>query len=379
MRAVLLAAMCVVGVTGGAALAQSDPTITAKRASQMLLKASEALSDAERASDRVAALTKTIQAYEEGLSALREGLRRVSIRQSSIAAGFEAQRGRLSRLLGVLQTMNRSPAPLLLLHPSGALGTARSGMIMSDVAPALQAQALALKAQLEEVAALQSIQEQAEATLRKSLEDLQKARVALAKAVADRKELPAPIANDPQRMADLLSASDTLQAFADGLLRLSDAEDNSGSRPSFAGARGALDLPVSGVVIRGFEAGGAGSGRHTGLTIATPSLSVVTAPWDTSVRFSGPLLEYGNVVILEPEPGFMIVLAGVSEPYVSEGEILRRGAPVGLMGGAVLTADSFLMDVAQGSGGILQESLYIELRQGNRPLDPAEWFAMNRE
>lgn len=50
--------------------------------------------------------------------------------------------------------MEANPGPLLLLHPDGALGTARSGMVLAEVAPAVQAEAEALKAELQELAEL---------------------------------------------------------------------------------------------------------------------------------------------------------------------------------------------------------------------------------
>jgi septal ring factor EnvC (AmiA/AmiB activator) len=49
------------------------------------------------------------------------------------------------------------------------------------------------------------------------------------------------------------------------------------------------------------------------------------------------------------------------------------------MGGLPQNADAFLIDAVNGSGGNQQESLYIELRQGGTPVDPDEWFDLNRE
>jgi hypothetical protein len=53
---------------------------------------------------------------------------------------------------GVLQSIQSAPGPLLLLHPDGPVGTARAGMIVADVTPAVAREAQALRAQLEELA-----------------------------------------------------------------------------------------------------------------------------------------------------------------------------------------------------------------------------------
>jgi murein hydrolase activator len=62
--------------------------------------------------------------------------------------------------------------------------------------------------------------------------------------------------------------------------------------------------------------------------------------------------------------------------YGEVGEVVAQGAPLGLMGGGEPTADEFLATAENGSGARETETLYIELRQGTAPVDPAEWFAL---
>ncbi|EPX77530.1 murein hydrolase activator EnvC family protein [Litoreibacter arenae] len=372
----LLTALILLALTG-AAVAQSDPITTAKRASQMLDVAANSLSEAESASDRVGALTETVRAYEEGLSALREGLRRAAIQERSIALVFEAKRDRLSRLLGVLQTIGTSPAPLLMMHPTGAIGTARSGMILSEVTPALQKEALTLRNQLEEVRDIRSLQQSAATQLTKSLAEVQLARANLSRAIADRVDLPRSFTADADKMRALVESSDTLQGFASGLSDLNPSDLNNPA--DFEAAKGKLPLPVPATVLHGFNETDASGVTRPGLVLATRAQSLVTAPWPATLRYSGPLLDYGNVVILEPSKGYLLILAGLGETYGEVGEVLDQGAPVGLMGGLPPDPDAFLMTAAKGGGGNQQESLYIELRQGDEPVDPATWFATNKE
>ena len=358
-------------------LAQSDPITTARRASQMLDTAANSLASAESATDRVTALSQTVRAYEEGLSALREGLRRASIRERAIALEFDAKRDRLSRLLGVLQTIGTSPAPLLMMHPTGPLGTARSGMILSDVSPALQTEALTLRKTLEEVRDLRALQDSARTQLTTALSDAQTARANLAKAVADRVDLPKSFAADPDRMRALISSSDTLQGFASGLTDLNPSDTS--NLADFETAKGRLPLPVSGNVIQGFNQTDSTGATRPGIVIAARAQSLVTAPWPGTLRYAGPLLDYGNVVILEPGKGYLLILTGLTQSFGEVGEVLDQGAPLGLMGGAAPNADAFLNAAVNGGGGNAQQSLYIELRQGDVPVDPADWFASNRE
>ncbi|MDA8746838.1 peptidoglycan DD-metalloendopeptidase family protein [Litoreibacter sp.] len=356
--------------------AQSDPVTTAKRAAQMLDAAALQLSEVEKSSDRVAALTQTVRAYEEGLSALREGLRRVAIRERAIAIDFEAKEDRLSRLLGVLQSIGRSPAPLLMIHPNGPIGTARAGMILTDVTPALQQEAQQLKSQLEEISILRSLQESAANQLVTALDNIQTARANLAQAVADRTDLPESITTDPAQMSALIDSADTLQSFADGLIQLSGGPSNPAD---FETSKGKLPLPATGTIVQNFNETDAQGIKRPGLTLALPSQTLVTAPWPTTVRYAGPLLNYGSVVILEPGKGYLLILAGLGQPLVKDGQIIASGEAIAMMGGNTLNADAFLINASKGGSGNRQESLYIELRQGNAPINPAEWFVVDRE
>ena len=67
------------------ALAASDePVFAARNAAENLRAATQALTDAREARDRVSALSNTIRAYEQGLQAMRESLRRAAIREYSL-------------------------------------------------------------------------------------------------------------------------------------------------------------------------------------------------------------------------------------------------------------------------------------------------------
>ena len=87
------------------------------------------------------------------------------------------------------------------------------------------------------------------------------------------------------------------------------------------------------------------------------------------------LLDYGNVVILEPAAGVLFVLAGLAETFGEAGEILPKGAPLGLMGGETLPVDAILRETDQGNGAQANETLYLEVREGQGPVNPAIWFA----
>ena len=341
----------------------------AARASADLQQAVTALETATEARDRVSALSQTIRAYESGLSALRGALREAALREASLTRAFDAKRDGIGRLLGVLATMEANPGPLLLLHPDGAVGTARSGMILADVTPALQFQAQALKAELQELADLRALQLSAGEVLETGLATAQSARTELSKAISDRTDLPRRFIEDPAVLKGLLESADTLDAFATGLSP--DAE----SGMTFAGEKGRLPLPVLGSVLRRPDEADAAGVRRPGVTLATQPRALVTAPWPATIRYRGPLLDYGNVMILEPGDGYLLVLAGIETLYGEVGEVVAADAPLGLMGGSSGAVAEFVAGAPDRSGGRDTETLYMELRQGAAAVDPIPWFA----
>lgn len=356
----------------------ADPAAPAAEAAAAELRAAiAALNSAEGSRNRVAALTRTIQAYEAGLGSLRDALRRASVREAEIGASFEARRERIGQLLGVMAAMGRDAAPLLLLHPDGPVGTARSGMILASVTPALQAEAEALAAQLDELKRLRALQSDVTATLQKGLEAAQSARTALSQAVQDRTDLPERFLEDPEELTTLVKSADSLDAFAAGLASME--TDIGAPMADFEGAKGTLPLPVRGTLLRRAGEADAAGIRRPGLLVATRPAALVTLPWPATIRYRGPLLDYGNVMIVEPASGYLLVLAGLGTVYGETGDVVEAGAPVGLMGGAATESLVFRADGLEGGGAERTETLYIELRQGKEPVDPAPWFTETRE
>ena len=346
---------------GVAPVMAQDPASAARAASEQLSLAAEALAEADGAQNRVKALTQVIAGYEDGLEAMRDGLRRASLREQALGAELQAREAEIAQLLGVLSTMGNAPVPVLLMHPSGPVGTARAGMILSEVAPALDARALELRDKVQE-----------------GLEGVQEARTALSTAIAERTDLPRRFTEDPVRTALLIASTETLEGFASGLSEIA-VDEAPGSLPDITARKGALPLPAEGVILRrAGEADAAGVARP-GILLATRPRALVTAPSAATVRYRGPLLDYGNVIILEPQAGILLVFAGLDVVYGQAGQVLPGGSPVGLMGGAGSEGDLLLAADAQDTGARRTQTLYIEVRQDNSPVDPLTWFKTDKD
>jgi len=359
--------------------ADVDAAAAAREAAEKLEQASLSLSKAKSSRNQVKALTQTVHAYEEGLAALREGLRRAAIRERQLDQQLTVKETEIARLLGVLQAVGRTESPTMLLHPQGPEGTARAGMILADVTPAMESEARKLRDLLTEVQILRELQQSAADTLSDGLNGAQSARLALSNAISERTDLPRRFTEDPVQTALLIAATETLEGFASSLTELSPEPDGLASLPDISHRKGALSLPVQAEILRRpGEADAAGLARP-GLVLATRPNALVTSPAAATIRYRGPLLDFGNVMVLEPQPGLLFILAGLDTVFGDVGQVVATGAPVGLMGGNDPKIDAILSQSSEGTGQDRTETLYIEVRQGKTPVNPEDWFQTNKD
>ncbi|MEM9511910.1 MAG: peptidase M23 [Cyanobacteria bacterium P01_E01_bin.48] len=357
---------------------ESAAEIQALAAAQRLAEAAEMLEQADGARNRVSALTETVRAYEQGLASLRDGLRQAAVSETALQDALQTRETEIAQLLGTLSAIERTGVSSFFLHPSGALGTARSGMILSDVAPALETRASELRSELHQIQQFAALQREAAETLRLGLTGVQSARAELSEAVASRTDLPRRFSEDPVKTALLIAASETLTEFAESLDVLAIAEVP-GSLPGIDDRRGTLPLPVEGIVQQPSGQSDGPGPETTSLIMAAPSLALVTTPVPATLRYRGPLLDYGNVVILEPQTGILIIMAGLDTVFGEIGQVLPGGSPVGWMPDANAPqqthADAHLSASEASAGSQGEQTLYIEIRENNIPVDPLTWFA----
>ncbi|MFY9466505.1 MAG: peptidoglycan DD-metalloendopeptidase family protein [Lentibacter algarum] len=376
-RAALLAAC--LAVPTGLWAQDVSPAAAAASALEDLSAARDMLEAAKGGRERVAALSETVRAYEAGLSAVRAGLRRATIRERELSLKLAGQEEEIAALLTVLQARGRAGSPSLFLHPEGALGTARAGMIVSQMTPALNAQADALRETLVEVSTLRQLQAGAERSLQEGLTGVQDARTALSQAIADRTDLPRKFTEDPIKTALLIATTETLEAFAAGLGEISGGPLETAANADVFDQKGALPLPVAGRVLRRAGEADAAGIKRPGVLLATRPRALVSAPVAATIRYQGPLLDFGNVMILEPKSGLLMVFAGLDVVYGRTGEVIAEGAPLGLMGGKDAAIGEILTQVGDGTGSDLSQSLYLEVREDNEPVNPESWFRTQRE
>jgi septal ring factor EnvC (AmiA/AmiB activator) len=89
---------------------------------------------------------------------------------------------------------------------------------------------------------------------------------------------------------------------------------------------------------------------------------MVIAPRDGLIVFAGPFRGLGQLLIIEYQAKYHLLLAGLGRIDKQVGENVLAGEPVGIMN-ASRTAGP---------------ALYMELRRNGQPINPLPWLAAGR-
>ena len=279
-------------------LCQSSKALETIFAIEALDAATADLKNANNAKKRVKSLSQAIQSYEETLAILRISIRDLSLQQTQLQNILDNNENEVMQLLGVLATFQKAPIAGQMLHPEGPLATVRSGMIISDVIPILQKNVEQLRDQITTLEKLSETQFEAQNSLQTGLSELQKAHTNLGRAIANRETLPKRFSTDPKKLELLLNASKDLETFAEAVQTIA-INEPSVSLPAVRERKGNLKLPVRGKILRKFKEADAAGVERSGIILATDPRAIVISPTAATIRYLGPLLDYGNIAILE--------------------------------------------------------------------------------
>ncbi|MEM6972159.1 MAG: peptidoglycan DD-metalloendopeptidase family protein [Pseudomonadota bacterium] len=390
--------------TGQAGAQATGPLAEAEAA---LIAADVALRDAGDGAGRLAALGQAVRAQELVLAAHRDALRRLGERAISLSAGIEMNRARIGTLVAALQSLTTAPRSAMFAYPGGPLRAARAETLLAAITPALEQRRIRLAAELERLRALRLEQDIARLGATGALEALQQLRVQTAIAIDDRRASlpPARLMHAQADRARALAAS--IGALGEALADLIPPADGTGTTPEngFLSRRGRLIPPVVGRMSAAFGDPDPWGAPGAGIVLTAPALAEVSSPAAGTIRFAGPLEGYGQVVILEPAPDWLITLAGLAASDREIGEIVAEGERLGALWAPINdratygAADAPVETVASsgandatgshalrataenllahgGSGDLITDrEIYIELRREGVPINPAPWFA----
>jgi murein hydrolase activator len=370
--------------------------------------------DRARLNQRLIETSDRIRATELRIGAVEERLVTLSDSEAKARASLEGRKAVATDILAALQRVGTMPPPILIADPDHVLDTVRSAILLGSVVPDLKAETDKLA---EDLAAIERIRSSAAAErdgLARDVQSLVRDRQDITLLVEARQR---DISGAESRVEEQAKKAETLAAKSQTLKDLigrletevdsvsraardaktaavkADEEVKAANDPAARDARnrmaalafrdparqapkvgfgelkGLLPLPVSGMMIRGFNARDPVGGLTRGVTFEARPGALVSAPSDGWVAFAGPFRTYGQLLILNMGGGYYILLAGMDRISVSLGQFVLAGEPVAVMG------DPSKDTQAQGGANLAQPVLYVEFRKEGTPVDPTPWWS----
>ena len=336
--------------------------------------------------DRMVAAARRAQDLETGLDEIAGTLATLEESLDTKEAELAGRRKQMDASLAALGWLALQPPAALLIGAERPLDRLRGALLLGSAVPALKTRMSDLRSSLAELGRLKQEIAQRKTALESESASLADENRDIANMVAVRQALATKtgaeqaaaskrvekLAAEAKDLRDLLARLATLTPPAKPDIASSDAGSTSpgetqlaalpgpASRRPFPDPPSAIALPAAGTVLARYGDALETGGKSQGVTFRTRSEAQVVAPFDGQVVFKGPFRGYGAILIIEHGGGYHSLLAGLGRIDVTLGQWVKEGEPVGQMGPVA-------------SGG---PKLYVELRRGGQPIDPAPWLGI---
>lgn len=307
-------------------------------------------------------LAKKLRSGEGRLAKLASKQAKLDARITDARTRIDENRDEIDALLHSLIRLSRTPPEAVVAMPGELRHTLQAAQLMTQLTGQLQSKTLALSKTLKRLksdelnlAETRANVQQQQSQLRASQKALQ-TKLVKQKAVYQKRNKESFAKKAKQASIAKRTSKDVKQLVTK--LEKKKAKPTVSKGLPFSKQRGRLKLPVAGSITKRFgQKEGVDQTSH-GYRLASASGSTVVSPASGEVMYTGPFLDYGNIVILRFDNGYHLLLAGLENINCSVGQKMRTGQPVGRLKGS----------------NNAKADLYMELRKNGKPIDPSPWF-----
>lgn len=315
-----------------------------------------------------------IQNTEIALKNYEEKIVKLEFKKSVLEDNLEADRASIARLVLALERIRRTPPEAMLANPETPYKTAQSALLMGNILPSINRHSEKLRKNLETLETVKVELLSDKENLIETAENLNKRHTELTKLIDTRQGLLKETnKNIEAREAEIQKISMQAKNLEDLVKKIKRDEEKQ-KQQALAKAQkasalkkpaikipnaGDARLPISGVIRTGFKEQDGLGAKSKGLTIEGRLGGIVVAPMNGVIQFTGSFKRYGNIVIIEHKGGYHSLVAGLDSISAVVGDVVKSGEPIGILPNSSL---------------IPRPTLYYELRQSGKPINPALKF-----
>lgn len=381
---------------------EQDLALSREKQLQLEASAKEAVLAQDQLSDQLVDMAAIAKTQERDLARVEKRLRKLKIDIAERNLHLATQQDLIAEVLAGLQRLEHNPPPALVVAPDDVLSALRSAMMFGAVLPELKQKAAVLH---EKLAALKTLQDDLDLQQKShadALAALELSRNEIKRLIAE-KQAAAELASqdlalEKKRAEELAEKATTLKQLLAALeeqRKVAEAKASAETKArleaerqlkekqnqplmAFSKAQGQLNFPVQGQLSKTFGLDTGFGSTLDGIVIATEKQAQVTAPVGGTIEFAGKFRSFGQMVIINPGDGYLVLLAGLTQVTATHGQSVKAGEPLGEMGDKP-------SKMAQ-TGGLTKDltnattpMLYVEFRHNGDPVDPAPWWINTRQ
>ncbi|MDG1287448.1 MAG: peptidoglycan DD-metalloendopeptidase family protein [Rickettsiales bacterium] len=317
--------------------------------------------------EKLITLAKKLRSGEGKLAKLAHKQARLDARITDARTRMDENREEIDTLLKSLIRLSRTPPEAIVAMPGELRHTLQAAQLMTNLTEQLQTKT----GQLAHTLKTLKTDELEMAETRVSLQQQQKRLVASQRAMAEKLKIrKTAYRKNNKSFTERVKEASKIKKSSRDLKQLvtklektkrgkkAPAKVSYSKGRAFSKSKGSVRLPVAGRIIKRFgQKEGVDQTSH-GYKLASAAGATVISPASGEVMFTGPFLDYGNIVILRYDRGYHLLLAGMDRIDCSVGQKIRKGEPVGRLKGSNNS----------------KADLYMELRKNGKPVDPSPWF-----
>ena len=372
-------------------------------------------SDRAPLNQRLIETTDRLKATEIRISAIEEQLQSLSQTEQEIRNSLNERQDLIAEILAALQRMGKTPQSAVLFAPEDILEAIRAALALGALLPDLREETdklandlgmlvklkLTAASEREKLATDQSSFARDKEDLAVLIEARQKELIGTESKIGEEIRKSEILATKAQSLKDLLGRLEKELSIAskaadeakkssiqtEEAAKLANDPEAQEARSRFAALafkdparltpkvsfnelKGLLPHPVSGTMVKGFNVPDSLGNLSKGISIATRSGSIVSAPCDGWIAFAGPFRSYGQLLIINAGGGYYILLAGMDQTNVTLGQFVLAGEPVAVMKSFSKAEPDANLAGTDKSPPVL----YIEFRKDGTSIDPAPWW-----
>ncbi len=320
-------------------------------------------------------IADAIQQNENDLKRAEQKIANMKLKKSILEDKLKADRASIASLILALERIRRTPPEAMIAMPETPYKTAQSAMLMGSIIPSVNRHADKLNKNLEMLNSVEKELEQDKSTLISKSKELKSSHEKLSNLLSKRKKLYMQLSDDIKtREVAIQKISLQARNLKDLVKRIDKEEKDELKRKKMAripqkNAKtqpkqkivddGKTRLPISGIIRISYKEKDKLGATSKGITMEGRGGSIVVAPMNGKIKFTGSFKRYGNIVVIEHANGYHSLVAGLGEITAIVGAYIKSGEPIGILPNSSL---------------IPRPTLYYELRRDGNPINPAVKF-----